>query len=105
MSFTKEAMTALKSYPWPGNIRELEHSIEKAVILTDGDTVRADDLFLKKMPFQIAAVLDLPVSFEEYEKDIIKKALLRNMGNLASTSRELGISRQTIYNKMKRYGL
>jgi len=105
MSFVKEALTALKSYPWPGNIRELEHSIEKAVILTDGDTVKADDLFLKKMPFQHISPQELPVSIDDYERDIVRKALLRNMGNLASAARELGISRQTMYNKMKKYGL
>lgn len=105
MAFNKEAITALKTYPWPGNIRELEHAIEKAVILAEGVTVNADDLFLKKVPFMHATVQDTPVSFDDYEKDIIRKALLRNLGNLASASRELGISRQTIYNKMKKYGL
>lgn len=105
MAFSKEAITALKTYPWPGNIRELEHAIEKAVILAEGMTVKADDLFLKKVPFMHATIQDSPVSFDEYEKDIIRKALLRNLGNLASASRELGISRQTIYNKMKKYGL
>jgi DNA-binding NtrC family response regulator len=105
MSLTREAMNALKNYPWPGNIRELEHSIEKAVILTEGNVVTADNLFLKKIPFPQTAVTDAPLSYDEYEKDIIRKALLRNMGNLASAARELGITRQTIYNKMKKYGL
>jgi len=105
MVLTKEAMTSLKNYPWPGNIRELEHSIEKAVILTEGNTVRADDLFLKKIPFPQSIETNTPLSFDEYEKDILRKSLLRNMGNLASAARELGITRQTIYNKMKKYGL
>jgi len=105
MLLTKEAMTALKNYPWPGNIRELEHSIEKAVILTEGDSVNADDLFLKKIPFPQSIETNAPLSFDEYEKDILRKSLLRNMGNLASAARELGITRQTIYNKMKKYGL
>jgi DNA-binding NtrC family response regulator len=102
MAFNKEAITALKTYPWPGNIRELEHAIEKAVILAEGMVVKADDLFLKKVPFMHATIQDSPVSFDEYEKDIIRKALLRNLGNLSIASRELGISRQTIYNKMKK---
>ncbi len=105
MAFSKEAIIALKSYPWPGNIRELEHAIEKAVILAEGVIVKVDDLFLKKLPNMNPTVPDSPVSFDDYEKDIIRKSLLRNMGNLASASRELGISRQTIYNKMKKYGL
>ncbi|MEI6457179.1 MAG: sigma-54 dependent transcriptional regulator [bacterium] len=105
MSLTRDAINALKNYPWPGNIRELEHSIEKAVILTEGSTVTADNLFLKKIPFPQSVVTDIPLSFDDYEKDIIRRALLRNMGNLASSARELGITRQTIYNKMKKYGL
>jgi DNA-binding NtrC family response regulator len=105
MAFNKEALTALKTYPWPGNIRELEHTIEKAVILSEGRTVKAGDLFLKKVPQLHSSFQDAPVSFDEYEKDILRKALLRNLGNLTTTSRDLGISRQTIYNKMKKYGL
>lgn len=105
MSFTKEALIALKSYPWPGNIRELEHCIEKAIILKDGTTLGPEDLFLKKIPVQQSSIQDTPLSFEDYEKEIIRKSLLRNMGNLASAARELGLTRQTIYNKMKKYGL
>jgi len=105
MSLTKEAITALKSYPWPGNIRELEHSIEKAVILSEGSIVKAKDLFLKKIPFPQTVGIDKPVTFDEYEKDIIRRSLLRNMGNLTFAAKELGLTRQTIYNKMKKYGL
>ena len=105
MSLTKEAITALKMYPWPGNIRELEHGIEKAVILSEGNLVKPRDLFLKRIPFPQVIGTDKPLSFDEYEKDIIRKSLLRNMGNLTFASKELGITRQTIYNKMKKYGL
>lgn len=104
MSFTKEFLNNLRNYSWPGNIRELEHSIEKAVILSEGNLIKADDLFLKKVPLQHQAA-DIPLSFDDYEKDIIYKALLRNMGNLSIAAKELGITRQTIYNKMKKYGL
>jgi len=105
MSFDHLAMLALKSYPWPGNIRELEHSIEKAVILSDYRIVQADDLLLKKFPAQGNNLADIPASFDEYEKNIIKNALLRNMGNLSNAARELGISRPTMYKKIKEYGL
>jgi DNA-binding NtrC family response regulator len=105
MSFHKDALADLRKYPWPGNIRELEHTIEKAVILAERNVVKPDDLFLKKVPAMHTKVQDSPTSFDDYEKDIIRKALLRNMGNLASAARELGITRQTIYNKMRKYGL
>lgn len=105
MAFDREAMMALKSYSWPGNIRELEHSIEKAVILADQRVVAAEDLFLKQLPVSVTGPNDAPNSFEDYEKSIIKKTLMRNMGNLSNAARELGISRPTMYKKMKQYGL
>lgn len=105
MAFDREAMMALKTYSWPGNIRELEHSIEKAVILADQRVVAAEDLFLKQVPMPGPGVSETPYSFEEYEKSIIKKALMRNMGNLSNAARELGISRPTMYKKIKQYGL
>jgi two-component system response regulator HydG len=104
LEFTKEAISAMRDYSWPGNIRELEHSIEKATILAEGNEVRPDDLHLKNAPSQQAAHHER-ASYEDYEREIIKKALIRNGGNLTSAAKELGISRQTIYNKMKRYGL
>ena len=105
MSFDKEALQALKNYPWPGNIRELEHSIEKAVILSDSRVIQADDLFLKKVPLTGNNPANAPASFDDYEKTIIRKTLLRNMGNLSNAARELGISRPTLYKKIKQYGL
>jgi DNA-binding NtrC family response regulator len=106
LNFTKEAIQEMNSYPWPGNIRELEHSIEKAAILAEGTTVKADDLHLKNIPnMGHAPVQEKPTSYDDYEKEILKKALLKHMGNMSSAAKELGLSRQTIYNKMKKYGL
>jgi DNA-binding NtrC family response regulator len=105
LSFAKESLMAMRSYSWPGNIRELEHSVEKAVILAEGNMVKPEDLYLKKLPGSALNPADLDGSYGDFEKEIIRKALLRHMGNMTSAARELGISRQTIYNKMKRYGL
>ncbi|MFH0760208.1 MAG: sigma-54 dependent transcriptional regulator [Bacteroidota bacterium] len=105
LAFAKDSLMAMRSYTWPGNIRELEHSIEKAVILTEGNTVKPEDLYLKKIPGQVLSATELDGSYGDFEREIIRKALLRHMGNMTYAARELGISRQTIYNKMKRYGL
>ncbi len=105
LTFDKEAMQSLKNYPWPGNIRELEHSIEKAVILSDSTVVQSEDLFLKKVPVVSGGLTSVPASFDDYEKTIIRKTLLRNMGNLSNAARELGISRPTLYKKIRQYGL
>jgi DNA-binding NtrC family response regulator len=104
LEFTKEAMAAMKAYSWPGNIRELEHSIEKATILAEGNEVKPEDLHLKSAPAQQVAHHER-ASYDDYEREILKKALIRNGGNLTSAAKELGLSRQTIYNKMKKYGL
>ncbi len=105
MTFEPEALTALRHYSWPGNIRELENCIEKAVILADNRTVTAEDMLLKKAPVQPQSLGILPSKFEDYEKSVIKNALLRNMGNLSNAARELGISRPTLYKKIRDYGL
>lgn len=104
--FAEDAVKAMMNYSWPGNIRELEHSVEKAAILVSGGEIHADDLHLKGVasPHQVHHA-DKPVSYDDYEKEILRKALLRNMGNLSNAAKELGLSRQTIYNKMKKYGL
>jgi len=103
--FSKESVNAMRAYSWPGNIRELEHSVEKAVILADGHVVKPEDLYLKKVPGNPFSTAEANGNYGDIEKDIIRKALLRHMGNMTSAARELGISRQTIYNKMKKYGL
>jgi DNA-binding NtrC family response regulator len=100
-----ETLASMHEYHWPGNIRELEHSIEKAVILSEGKMITPDDLFLKKPTSKVQPKPEANTSFEEIERDIIRRAILRNNGNLVSTARELGVTRQTIYNKIKRYGL
>lgn len=105
MHFSAETVNSMQDYLWPGNIRELEHSIEKAVILAEGDIITPDDLFLKRTSAKIQQKKEINPSFNEIERDIIRRALLRNNGNMVITARELGVTRQTIYNKIKRYGL
>ncbi|MCX6287359.1 MAG: sigma-54 dependent transcriptional regulator [Bacteroidetes bacterium] len=105
MHLSSETINSMQEYLWPGNIRELEHSIEKAVILAEGDIITPDDLFLKRTAARIQQKKEVNPSFNDIERDIIRRALLRNNGNMVTTARELGVTRQTIYNKIKRYGL
>lgn len=105
MHFSAETLNSMQEYLWPGNIRELEHSIEKAVILAESDVVSPDDLFLKRSSAKTQNKKEVNPSFNDIERDIIRRALLRNNGNMVTTARELGVTRQTIYNKIKRYGL
>jgi len=95
-------MGKLMNYEWPGNIRELQHTIEKAVILTEKDTIRITDLYLnsgKTITYQETPNLD------EVEKQAIVAAIAQSQGNLTAAAEKLGVSRQTLYNKLKRFNL
>lgn len=95
-----EAAGKLMAYPWYGNIRELEHTIEKAVIINEGKTLSPDSFtFPKKEDNTYQAISTL----EDMEKEMIRKAIDKCQGNLSAVAAELGISRQTLYNKMKKY--
>lgn len=97
-----QALKKLNNYHWPGNVRELQHTIEKAVILSETEVLMPADFDLKAV--KNASHKDLP-SLSEMEKDLIINAMDRYAGNLSLVSEKLGITRQTLYNKIKRYAL
>lgn len=102
ISLTASACERLTAHSWYGNIRELEHAIEKAVITCDGNSIPAEmfQLVQKTEIQQIEAS-----TLEEMEKAMIRKALDKCGGNLSAVASQLGITRQTLYNKMKKFGL
>ena len=104
LRFSYEAEKKLTSLPWYGNIRELQHTIEKAVILSDGGMISAEDIddgnqTRREKPLEEVQTLD------EMESRMIEKTIKECEGNLSVVAARLGISRQTLYNKIKRYGL
>lgn len=103
LKFNHQAQEKLLKYSWPGNIRELEHSIEKAVILSENNVLKADDFFLK--PLGGAKTDEDTLKLEEMEKRFILRALEKNPGNVSAAADQLGITRQTLYNKMKKFGI
>ena len=99
-----EAAEKLTALPWYGNIRELQHAVEKAVILSDGGVLSAEDIdggnqTRREKPMEEVQTLD------EMERRMIEKTVKDCEGNLSVVAARLGISRQTLYNKLKRYGL
>ena len=95
------AAEKLKNHSWEGNIRELQNMIEKAVIMCDGDIISPDHLELhtSQRPLNESQTL------EEMERQTIANAIAQCGGNLSQVAQQLGITRQTLYNKIKRYGL
>jgi two-component system response regulator HydG len=97
------AMDKLKRYPWPGNIRELQHSIERAVIMTDSPSLQESD-FLFSRPVSSSASLET-LNLDEVEKAAIVKALNLFSGNISKAADELGLTRASLYRRMEKYGL
>jgi DNA-binding NtrC family response regulator len=101
--FEPVALQMLLDHPWPGNIRELDHAVERAVLLAEGTQVRASDLGLR--PVREAALRLDEMSIEEVERILIQKALARYGGNVSHASKALGLSRSALYRRLQKYSL
>jgi DNA-binding NtrC family response regulator len=96
------ALEKLNNYYWFGNVRELQHAIEKAVILCDGSVIKPDDFFFE------TSTLNTPVTsetLEEMEKRMILNAMKKHAQNMSAAAAQLGVTRQTLYNKLKKYDI
>jgi putative PEP-CTERM system response regulator len=98
--FTPEAMSFMSTYSWPGNVRELEHKIERAVIMSENVFITPQDL---DMSLGDKKSMLLKKSKADLEIHLLRETLSRNKGNISRSAHELGISRKTLYNMMKRY--
>ena len=101
----EETLARLEQYHWPGNIRELAHAVERAVILSRSGILKPVD-FVLRMKSQPAAVIEEPfVRVEDYERKAITNALNKNNGNLSKAADDLGVARTTLYRKIARFGI
>ena len=103
-----DAMAALKAYEWPGNIRELEHTIERAVLLGKAPVIAMDDLpsaMAKKAELEILMVQGIAKQFTlaDLEREYIGKVLESTQGNKTEAARLLGVDRTTLYRKLEEY--
>ena len=103
MELSSKALAKLQRYRWPGNVRELQHALEKAVILAESRVLEPSDFYFS--PAEEASQMVEAISIEEMERILIEKTLRKNGDNLSAVASSLGISRPTLYNKMKKYGL
>jgi DNA-binding NtrC family response regulator len=103
ISISKSAEDRLMNHRWDGNIRELQHTIEKAVIMCDDNVINPEHLGLYQSVS--SSSYDNGSTLEDVERRTIAEAINSNNGNLSLVAQKLGITRQTLYNKIKRYGL
>ena len=103
MVISNAGMQKLTSYQWPGNVRELQHTIEKAVILSDKKELTPDDFFFK--PVMTGMNDFMEGTIDEMEQKMILQVIQKCGSNLSAAAEQLGITRQTLYNKMKKYNL
>jgi transcriptional regulator with PAS, ATPase and Fis domain len=104
MKISNGVMTRLKRYQWPGNIRELQHAVERAVILTDGTVIENVDLLIggtttDTLPGKKALTMD------DMEKEFIIQSLRDHDGHVSNTAKTLGMTRTALYRRMNKYGI
>jgi two-component system, NtrC family, response regulator HydG len=99
------AIRKMQRYPWPGNIRELKHSIERAVILTESAVLEPEDLLLSTIDGKSDGLHFDTFHLEEVEKSVIQKAIEKHRGNISHAAKELGLTRASLYRRMEKYSL
>jgi len=96
----------LQKYSWPGNIRELQHAIERAIIMSDTDILSPDDFFfLAQKPDIGQNIIPDDFNLDNVEKSVIEKAVNKHNGNISKAAKELGLTRASLYRRLEKYGL
>lgn len=104
MKISGSAIEKLKGYSWPGNVRELEHTMEKAVIMADSKTIKSADLYLDQ--HSKTSENDFKgKNLASIEKEVIAQSIENHKGNMSRIAKELGVTRTTLYNKIRKYDL
>ncbi|MBS1528487.1 MAG: sigma-54-dependent Fis family transcriptional regulator, partial [Bacteroidetes bacterium] len=106
MDLDSSAIQKLRSYNYPGNIRELQYTIERAVIMADSNTLKADDLIFSilETPTETNADDD-NVPLSTMEKNAILRVIEKNNGNITRAAKELGLTRTALYRRLSKYDI
>ena len=102
---TAATMKKLESYHWPGNIRELQHAIERAVIMSDESTLQPSDFFFSSHDTADDGMVFDTYNLDDVDKTVIRKVLSKHYGNVSKAAKELGLTRTSLYRRMEKYGL
>ncbi len=105
--FDNACRSALYKYDWPGNIRELQHCVERSVVMAGGDEITVEDLppSITRQGIENGITIPVGITMEEAEKIIIQQNLVFNKGNKSKTADVLGIGRKTLHRKLEEYGI
>jgi DNA-binding NtrC family response regulator len=99
------ALKKLERYHWPGNIRELIHTLERAVILAESNMLQPTDFLFPESEKEVEGVVFDNYNLDDVEKTVIRKALKKHEGNVSHAAKELGLTRTSLYRRMEKYGL
>lgn len=102
---TKQTISKLEKHAWLGNVRELQHSVERAVIMSESNILQQEDFLLKQEVGDSEQVMFDDYNLEEVEKMVLRKALKKHEGNISKAADELGLTRASLYRRMDKYGL
>lgn len=104
-SLSAALLKEMLRYPWPGNIRELQHAVERAVIMAKTEKLQADDFFFRDVK-TVKNTTDLPtMNLDDMEKQLIVKAMEKYQGNITEAAQELGLTRASLYRRLEKYQL
>jgi len=103
VSISDKALDKLATYPFPGNVRELQYSIERAVIMCENDTLEPDDLIFLPLEAPLTEQEEKDLKLSSVEKNTILKVIEKNNGNISKAAKELGITRTALYRRLNKY--
>jgi transcriptional regulator with PAS, ATPase and Fis domain len=105
-SISASTLKKFEKYKWPGNIRELQHAIERAVIMSDKNTLMSEDFFFLSQTGDVSdEQLHETLDLDEVEKSTIRKAINKHNGNISKAAKELGLTRASLYRRLEKHGL
>lgn len=107
MELNKQAIEVLRHYPWPGNVREMQHAIERAIIMSDGSLLTdVDFFFLRQKPMSKTGLLEKKsFNLDEMEKSMIENVITNQAGNISKAAKELGLTRAALYRRLEKHGI
>ena len=105
LTLAASALARLRAHPFPGNVRELQHTLERAVIMAEGAALHAEDLLFSPLETAPPAPLTQPVRLDELEKNAIQRVIDKHQGNISQAARELGITRMALYRRLGKHNL